>query len=281
MKRRVALFSALLLTLTLSAQSMFRINGTALDAVDTCETRYVEGIYSQEYRHAKWGFQAVVRVKQVTLPTTGKTLWRFLVSGFSDAVRLEVVGKGSATFDEECYVSRDAGVVELLDARNGSDAFDEAETAMHQMATRYVFNTPDEGVNLLGSALSVGADDDLVAEARSVLNNVFGLTETSANEDNGSSESPSRECVITPDFPETWETASVRTPYIYYTYRRSGDKAIFDVTQLTTPSRSLVIRQPLGLGKFIESTGTADAHQLLVISIPQRYPQVRVTATYP
>jgi len=275
MKRRVAFLSALLLTLTLSAQNLFRINGTPLDAVDKCETRYVEGVYSHEYRHAKWGPQAVVHLKQVTLPTNGKTLWRFLVSGFSDAVRLEVVGKGSATFDEECYVSRDAGVVTLLDTRNGSDAFDEAETAMRQMATRYVFNTPDASVNLLGSALSVGADGDLVAEARSVLHNVFGLTEPSADEDNGSS-SPGRECVITPDFPETWETASVRTPYLYYTYRRSGDNAIFDVTQLTVPSRSLVIRQPLGQGQFVESTGSADAHQLIVIPIPQRYPQVRV-----
>ncbi len=271
MKRTIAFLFALLLTLALSAQSQFRINGVQLDVVDSCETLYQDGMYSYEFRHAPWGSAAIVRLKMVTLPTTGKTLWRFLTSGFDGVVRLEVINPASdlpilfSDFEDECYVCHDFGAMTIADSRNGSDAFDDAEATLRQLASRYVFITPDERINMLGGALSIPADDSMVKKARSVLHDIFGLHTDSLNS----------ECVIIPDFPETWETASLQTPYLSYSYRRSGDKAIFDVTQLTSPARQLVIRQPLGHGQYVETTATNQVHQVLVIPIPQRYPPIR------
>ena len=169
----------------------FRLNGVPLDKTDFCESRYEDGMRSYLLRHKTWGQKATLRVKVVASLQAELAMWRFQSTGFSDDVTLDVVvsnirnpqlsrngdlgvdprdafeadGKKpvqqwSQTFDEECYVSCDGVSTSKTDERDASERFEELETAMHELATRVEFNTPDPYVNTLGGALVVAADGD-------------------------------------------------------------------------------------------------------------------------
>ena len=167
----------------------FRVNGTALDQADYCESRYQDGMRSYVVRHKAWGPKAVLRLKVVASQEQEAAMWRFRTSGFEDGARLEVVVSNilrprlsrngdlgvdardafeadgrepvqhlTATVDDECYVCCDV-VTASVDHRAG-DRFDEAEEAMRRLASRIELNTPDPYINTLGGALVVAADGD-------------------------------------------------------------------------------------------------------------------------
>ena len=169
----------------------FRVNGVRLDATDFCEARYEDGMRSYLLRHKTWGQKAALRVKVVASLQKEQAMWRFQAAGFSGDVTLEVVvsnirnpqlsrngdlgadprdafeadGKTpvqqwSQTFDEECYVCCDGITTNKTDDREASEHFEELETAMHELAARVEFNTPDPYVNTLGGALVIAADGD-------------------------------------------------------------------------------------------------------------------------
>ena len=75
-------------------------------------------------------------------------------------------------------------------------------------------------------------------------------------------------CVIRPGFPEAWDSASVRTPYLSYTYLRQGDEAVYEVWQHFPQPLKMVVRQNLGGGKYRDVEGTADEHQVIRVKIP-------------
>ena len=81
-------------------------------------------------------------------------------------------------------------------------------------------------------------------------------------------------CVIRPGFPEAWDSASVRTPYIYYKYQRQGDEAVYEVTQHFAQPQKIVIRQNLGMGKYRDIVGNSDAHQVIRVKVPVKYPEI-------
>jgi len=78
------------------------------------------------------------------------------------------------------------------------------------------------------------------------------------------------QCVIQPGFPSTWESASVKTPYMDYRFQRSGDELIYDITQRFAQPLTIVIRISLGNGEWKEIEGNDQAHQVIRIPIPQR-----------
>lgn len=55
-------------------------------------------------------------------------------------------------------------------------------------------------------------------------------------------------CIIRPGFPAAWDSASVHTPYLDYSFRRVGDKDIFDIEQNFARPLQIVIRQNMGGG---------------------------------
>jgi hypothetical protein len=63
--------------------------------------------------------------------------------------------------------------------------------------------------------------DCIGISARTLLQGLFGILPNALE----------GRCIIRPGFPEAWDSASVRTPYIYYKYQRQGDEAIYEVTQ--------------------------------------------------
>ena len=75
-------------------------------------------------------------------------------------------------------------------------------------------------------------------------------------------------CIIRPGFPEEWESASVKTPYLEYSYTRANGEDRYEITQHFSRPLKIVIRQNLADGTYRDIEGTADAHQ--VITLPFR-----------
>ena len=169
----------------------FRVNGVWLDKTDFCEARYEDGMRSYLLRHKAWGPKATLRVKVVASLQQEQALWRFLTTGFTGDVKLEVfvsnirkpklshngdlgadpkdafeadgrepVQQWSQTFEDECYVYCNGIATNATDVRDASERFEEMEAAMKELADRMEFNTPDPYVNTLGGALVVAADGD-------------------------------------------------------------------------------------------------------------------------
>lgn len=68
-------------------------------------------------------------------------------------------------------------------------------------------------------------------------------------------------CIIRPGFPAAWDSASVHTPYLNYSFRRVGGKDVFDIEQNFARPLQIVIRQNLGGGKYKDTVLTADKRQ--------------------
>lgn len=76
-------------------------------------------------------------------------------------------------------------------------------------------------------------------------------------------------CVIRQGFPAEWDSASVRTPYIEYTFRRVGNKEVYDIKQRFARPLKIVIRQNAGRGKYVDTEFTADSVQHIeLVAVP-------------
>ena len=106
--------------------------------------------------------------------------------------------------------------------------------------------------------------DCIGISARTLLQGLFGILPNALE----------GRCIIRPGFPEAWDSASVRTPYIYYKYQRQGDEAIYEVTQHFAQPQQIVIRQNLGTGKYRDVVGTSEQHQTIRVKVPVKYPEV-------
>lgn len=89
-------------------------------------------------------------------------------------------------------------------------------------------------------------------------------------------------CIIRPGFPAAWDSASVHTPYLDYSFRRVGDKDIFDIEQNFARPLQIVIRQNMGGGKYKDTELTADKlqHVELATIKPVDNDEVEVKNTY-
>lgn len=68
-------------------------------------------------------------------------------------------------------------------------------------------------------------------------------------------------CIIRPGFPAVWDSASVHTPYLDYSFRRVGDKEVYDIKQNFARPLQVVIRQNVGGGKYKDTLLTVAKHQ--------------------
>ena len=89
-------------------------------------------------------------------------------------------------------------------------------------------------------------------------------------------------CIIRPGFPAVWDSASVHTPYLDYSFRRVGDKDIFDIEQNFARPLQIVIRQNMGGGKYKDTELTADKRQHVELATikPVDNDEVVVKKTY-
>ena len=71
------------------------------------------------------------------------------------------------------------------------------------------------------------------------------------------------QCVIRPGFPVEWESASVKTPYLEYTFTRKDGRDVYEITQHFRQPLKIVLRQNLGNGQYRDIEGTSEEHQVI------------------
>lgn len=106
--------------------------------------------------------------------------------------------------------------------------------------------------------------DCIGISARTLIQGLFGIQPDALQD----------RLVIRPGFPEAWDSASVRTPYIYYKYQRQGEEAIYEITQQFRQPLKVVLRQNLGMGKYRDVEGTSERHQVIRVKLPVPLPEV-------
>ena len=77
-------------------------------------------------------------------------------------------------------------------------------------------------------------------------------------------------CIIRPDFPAGWDSVAVKTPYLSYTYTRKGGVERYEITQHFRQPLKIIIRQNTGLGRYVDTEGTAGQHQVIELEDPGR-----------
>jgi len=84
-------------------------------------------------------------------------------------------------------------------------------------------------------------------------------------------------CILRPGFPDEWNHASITTPYFKYTFRREGDKDIYEVEQHFAQPLTIHLRQNTGDGSYVETIGSSDKKQTFVVHrAPRRTPKAPI-----
>lgn len=85
-------------------------------------------------------------------------------------------------------------------------------------------------------------------------------------------------CYIRPGFPADWKNASIETPYMKYTFRREGNKDIYEIEQNFAQPLQIVLRQNAGVG-YVETVGTTEKKQTIVVNRAKQQPLPRPLIT--
>ena len=99
--------------------------------------------------------------------------------------------------------------------------------------------------------------DNVGISARAIINGLFGIRPDALH----------GQCVIQYAFPSDWDQASIATPYLDYTFRREGNRLVYEVTQHFTRPLTIILRVPSGNGQSIEIKGSAQQHQTITVNI--------------
>ena len=73
------------------------------------------------------------------------------------------------------------------------------------------------------------------------------------------------QCVIRPGFPSSWDSVSVKTPYLTYKFTRKDGVERYEVTQNFRQPLKIVIRQNTGKGNYREIEGTSERYQVIEV----------------
>ena len=85
-------------------------------------------------------------------------------------------------------------------------------------------------------------------------------------------------CYIRPGFPAEWKHASIQTPYMKYTFRREGNKEIYEIEQNFAQPLQIVLRQNTGVG-YVETIGNSDKKQTIIVTRAKQQPLPRPLIT--
>jgi hypothetical protein len=76
-------------------------------------------------------------------------------------------------------------------------------------------------------------------------------------------------CILQPGFPDSWDSVSVRTPYIKYMYTRKDGKDRYEITQHFAQPLTIILAQHDG-ARFHYTEGTNEQHQIIEAASVQR-----------
>jgi hypothetical protein len=114
--------------------------------------------------------------------------------------------------------------------------------------------------------------DCIGISSRTLLQGLFGIIPQSLD----------GQCVIRPGFPVEWESASVKTPYLEYTFTRKDGRDVYEITQHFRQPLKIVLRQNLGNGQYRDIEGTSEEHQVITSpSLPKGEECLAESDTYP
>ncbi len=111
--------------------------------------------------------------------------------------------------------------------------------------------------------------DNLGITSRAIINGLFGITPDALN----------GQCILKPAFPEEWNEASIRTPYLSFTYKREGNRDIYQIEQHFAQPLKIVVRTNAGCGAYMDTEGTTGESQTIIVDrtlLPQppAYPEI-------
>ena len=75
-------------------------------------------------------------------------------------------------------------------------------------------------------------------------------------------------CLIRPGFPKSWDSVTVKTPYLSYTFTRKDGIERYEIIQNFRQPLKIVVRQNTGLGSYIDTEGTCEQHQVIELKCP-------------
>ena len=108
------------------------------------------------------------------------------------------------------------------------------------------------------SAHELGTRDDADCTgitARALIEGLFGIQPRALD----------GTCIVRPGFPEYWDQAAIRTPYVEYKYTRVGNTDRYEITQHFRQPLKMVVRQNLGGGRYRDVEGTDEQHQVITV----------------
>ena len=93
--------------------------------------------------------------------------------------------------------------------------------------------------------------------SRALIQGLYGITPNALE----------GECILRPGFPAAWDSASVHTPYLDYSFKRVNGKEIFDIKQNFKQPLKIVIRQNMGAGKYLDTAFSTDKVQHIELPV--------------
>ena len=111
--------------------------------------------------------------------------------------------------------------------------------------------------------------DNLGITSRAIVNGLFGITPDALN----------GQCVLKPAFPEEWHEASIRTPYLSFSYKREGNRDIYHIEQHFSQPLKIIVRTNAGCGAYMDTEGSAADTQTITVERnllpkPPTYPEI-------
>ena len=110
--------------------------------------------------------------------------------------------------------------------------------------------------------------DNAGISARAFIEGLYGIRPDALN----------GRCYIRPGFPAEWKHASIQTPYMKYTFRRVGNKEIYEIEQNFAQPLQIVLRQNTGVG-YVETIGTTEKKQTITVTRAKQQPLPRPLIT--
>ena len=110
--------------------------------------------------------------------------------------------------------------------------------------------------------------DNTGISARAFIEGLYGIRPDALN----------GRCYIRPGFPAEWKHASIQTPYMKYTFRREGNKEIYEIEQNFAQPLQIVLRQNTGVG-YVETVGTTEKKQTITVTRAKQQPLPRPLIT--
>ena len=97
--------------------------------------------------------------------------------------------------------------------------------------------------------------DNVGITSRAIISGLFGIIPDALN----------GRCVIKPAFPDSWDEASIRTPYLSFSFRREGHLDIYEVEQHFPQPLQIVVRTGAGGGAYLETAGGSGQKQTITV----------------